>query len=60
MFTGSHICGIFLDRLEEVVVLVLFNHHSNQAILRHKLRTANTKATLHISMWATLFYFTKT
>ena len=31
MFTGSHISGTFLDRLEEFVVLVLFNHH-NQAI----------------------------
>ena len=59
MFAGSHISGMFLDRLDEVVVLVLFiNHHCNQAILRHKLRTANTQP--HISMRAMLFYFTKT
>ena len=30
MFTGSQICGTFLDRLDEFVVLVLFKHHCNQ------------------------------
>ena len=33
--------GMFFERLEEVVCLVVSNHH-NQANLRHKLRTANT------------------
>ena len=33
--------GLFLYRFEEVVVLVVHNHH-NQANLRHKLRIANT------------------
>ena len=33
----KNIPGTFLDRLEEVVVLVVHSHH-NQEILRHKLK----------------------